>query len=471
MVDKVELIGLKGIPLVREGDNLSDIIIESLKDNNIELEHGDIIVIAQTIVSKSLGMVRDLNKVKPSRRAHDIHKQMSPKTKKFNISMKSPELIQLILDESKEIIKIEHVLIVETNHGFVCANAGIDKSNVEGDFNFTLLPQDADRDAETIRNHLKRHTGKNIAVIISDSFGRPFRIGAVGVGLGVSGINPILDKRGAKDLFGYELQSTIIGQIDNLASSAQLLMGETDEGLPVVIIRGYKYETVEKTTIKSILREKSYDLFREEYQHDIISKILKSRRSYKLDFSDKRVERKIIEDCIDIARWAPSAHNGQYWRYIILEQGRTRENLINMMNTKLKDDLTQDGKSEDSFKKKVKKTRNQFLNAPYLILLCLDNKDLENYYDSERTQNEFIMGIQSISASATYFLLALESRNIAACWYCAPLFAKDLIKEALNIPKSYIPMAFFTIGYPLKIPDTPKRKKLNEIIFELQNEK
>jgi coenzyme F420-0:L-glutamate ligase/coenzyme F420-1:gamma-L-glutamate ligase len=459
------------MPLVKEGDNLSEIIIESLKDNNIELEHGDIIVIAQTIVSKSLGMVRDLNKVKPSRRAHEIYKQMSPKTKKFNISMKSPELIQLILDESKEIIKIEHVLIVETNHGFVCANAGIDKSNVEGDFNVTLLPQDADRDAEKIRNRIKRHTGKNIAVIISDSFGRPFRIGAVGVGLGVSGINPILDKRGAKDLFGYKLQSTIIGQIDNLASSAQLLMGETNEGLPVVIIRGYKYETVEKTTIKSILREKSIDLFREEYQHDNTSKILKSRRSYKLDFSDKRVERKIIEDCIDIARWAPSAHNGQYWRYIIIEQGRIRENLINMMNIKLKEDLTQDGKSADHIKKKVKKTKNQFLNAPYLILLCLDNEDLENYSDIERTQNEFIMGIQSISASATYFLLALESRNIAACWYCAPLFAQELIKETLHLPISYTPMAFFAIGYPLKIPDTPKRKKLNEIIFELQNEK
>ena len=137
------------------------------------------------------------------------------------------------------------------------------------------------------------------------------------------------------------------------------------------------------------------------------------------------------------------------------------------MNKKLEDDLTHDGKSEDFIKKKVKKTRTQFLRAPYLILLCLDNEDLEKHSDFERTQNEFIMGIQSISASATYFLLALESKNIAACWYCAPLFAKELIKEVLNLPKFYIPMAFFTIGYPLKIPETPKRKKLDEIIFKL----
>ncbi|MFX1288552.1 MAG: coenzyme F420-0:L-glutamate ligase [Promethearchaeota archaeon] len=467
MNKNVNLIGIENIPFIKNGDDLPSIIYDALKNSNISLENGDILVIAQSIVSKSLGRIKNLNDVKPTQEAFDIYEKMTPLTKKCGLPIKAPELIQTILDESKKVLKVEHVMIVETNHGFVCANAGIDQSNVGGKDLITLLPLDSDKEAKKIRDSLQNLTGKKIAIIISDSFGRAFRIGAVGVALGVSGLSPILDKRGNKDLFGKELQSTIIGQIDNLASSAQLVMGEADEGLPVVIIRGYNFEIDESATINKILREKEVDLFREENFSERFENILRSRRSYKFRFSDRKVKKSLIEESIELARWAPSAHNGQFWRYIIMEQGNSREKLITNMNMKLKDDLHRDGRSEDFIQRKIEKTKANFLNCPYLILLCLDTKELEKYSDNEREKNEYIMGVQSVSASATYLLLAFEIKGLVACWYCAPLFAKDIIKDTLNLPNSYVPMAFFTVGYSIKEASIPKRKDLKDIIFRV----
>jgi len=463
--DEIKIIGLKGIPIIKKGDKITDIIIDGLNKNGISLEDQDIIIIAQSIISKSNGRIRNLNKINPSDKAIEIYKSITPRMKDLGLPEKDPKLIQAILDESKNIIRNEHVLITETKHGFICADAGIDKSNVGEEGTITLLPENPDIDAEKIRITLKNKTNKEIAVIISDSFGRTFRIGAIGTAIGVSGIDPILDMRGKKDLFGYELQTTIIGQVDSLAAAAQLVMGESNEGIPIVLIRGYNFQFNEKSKIKSILRKKEIDLFREPKDNKFLG-ILKNRRSYKFDFASKDLDKKIIEECIELACWAPSAHNGQFWRYIILQKGKLRKRLVDKMNEKLRYDLLKDGNDEEVIKVKIEKTRNTFLKAPYLILLCLDQKELEKYEDIERTHNELLLGVQSISSSATYLLLAFETKNLAACWYCAPLFAKEIIKKSLKLPKSYIPMAFFTVGYPIKSVKAPNRKKLKEIIYE-----
>ncbi|MFX0104188.1 MAG: coenzyme F420-0:L-glutamate ligase [Candidatus Hodarchaeota archaeon] len=463
--DVIKIIGLKGIPLIKKGDNIPEIIINALNLNELSLEDGDIIVIAQTIISKSSGRIRNLDEIIPSELALELHELIKPKVRNQGLAQKDPKLIQAILDESREIIKKEHVLITETKHGFICADAGIDKSNIEGKGIVTLLPENPDIKAEEIRNTLRNKTKKDIAVIISDSFGRAFRVGAVGTAIGVSGINPILDLRGEKDLYGYKLQTTIMGQADSLSAAAQLVMGESNKGLPIVLIRGYKFEVNENATIRSILRKKEIDLFRESEEKSM-EKILVNRRSYKLPYAPKSVDIKIIKDCIDLARWAPSAHNGQFWRYVIIENGKQREELIEKMNEKLRFDLKKDGKTEEFINLKVERTKNNFLRAPILILLCLDTEDLEKYPDPERTQNELFLGIQSISSSATYLLLAFEMKKLAACWYCAPLFVKRIIKKSLNLPESYVPMAFFTVGYPLKTLKAPNRKELKDIIYE-----
>lgn len=467
MKNKIEIIGLQGIPLINPGDNIPKIILEAVEHNNIQLKNGDIILIAQTIISKSNGRLRSLKDIKPSEKAISIYNTMTPKARSKNVPIKTPEHIQAILDESKEVLKIEHVLITETKQGFVCANAGIDKSNIEGEDNISLLPENSDLDAKNIKDAIKKTIDKDIAVIITDSFGRPFREGAIGVALGISGINAIIDKRGAYDLFGHELQSTIIGQVDNLASAAQLIMGEADEGIPIVLIRGYEFEFVEDASIKSIIRDKNIDLFRIKESYINLIDILKKRRSYKFEFSSKNVDKNIIMECIEIARWAPSAHNAQFWRYIILDKNNIRSDLINRMNEKLRVDLRNDNRKEAFIEKKIKKTRKQFLQAPYLILSCIDTIDLEEYSDKERIESEFLLGVQSVSSSLTYLLLALEFKGLASCWYCAPLFSKDIVKSTLNLPKKYVPMAFITVGYPLKEPKVPVRRKLSEIIFNI----
>ncbi len=170
MGKKVSIIGLQGIPLIKTGDNIPNIILTGLANNDLSLEDGDIFVIAQTIISKSLGRIRNLKDIKPSDRAFALYDKITPKARSKGIPIKEPELIQAILDESKEIVKAEHVLITETKHGFTCANAGIDKSNIEGVDNIALLPENSDEEAERIRAELRKKAERDCAVIISDSF-------------------------------------------------------------------------------------------------------------------------------------------------------------------------------------------------------------------------------------------------------------------------------------------------------------
>jgi len=248
LTGEIRIIPVTGIPLIKEGDDLAKII-----SDRIELQEDDILVICETVVSKSQGRVINLSKIKPSSKAIEYSKKTS----------KDPRLVQLILDESKEVLKVgDSVIVVETKEGNICASAGIDVSNVCGDESIVgLLPKDPDKEAEKIRLKLKKLTGKDVAVIISDTQGRPFRSGAIGVAIGVSGMNPLWKRAGEKDLYGYELKSSIIATADEASSAASLLMGQADEGIPVVIIRGARY-LKGKGSSKELLREKEKDLFR-----------------------------------------------------------------------------------------------------------------------------------------------------------------------------------------------------------------
>jgi coenzyme F420-0:L-glutamate ligase / coenzyme F420-1:gamma-L-glutamate ligase len=252
---KLELFGLTEIPLVVEGDNISKLILSSLEKQNIPLEEGDILLIAETLISKAEGNYIDLTKINPSPKANELSYKCE----------KEPELVEAILNESKEIIAVgPNFIISETKHGFVCANAGIDESNVEEGL-ATPLPKNPDRSAEIIRNSLKDENYKNIAVIITDTQGRAFRNGAIGVSVGCSGISPIWKRIGEKDLYDRKLETTEIAIIDELAASASLLMGQANEGIPVVLVKGFlefdKLKT-EKSSVKPLLRKKEFDVFR-----------------------------------------------------------------------------------------------------------------------------------------------------------------------------------------------------------------
>ena len=225
--------------------NLVDLILESS-----EINDGDILVFSQKIVSKSEGRILRLSSVNPSLLANGIASSYG----------KDPRLVELILSESKRIVRMENgIIIVETKHGFVCANAGIDESNVQDGY-AVLLPEDPDKSANLLKERIEQKTGKNIAVIISDTFGRPFRLGQTDIAIGIAGIEPILDYIGKPDTFGKIMQVTATAIADEICSAAELVMGKVQR-CPIAIVRNYNFDFSD-AKIQKLLRSEHEDLFR-----------------------------------------------------------------------------------------------------------------------------------------------------------------------------------------------------------------
>jgi coenzyme F420-0:L-glutamate ligase/coenzyme F420-1:gamma-L-glutamate ligase len=253
VVKAIEIIAIENLPLIAKGDNVAELIYNAAKKQNTPIQEKDIIVITHVAVSKAEGNVVNLDEVSPSERAKEIALKVG----------KEPALVEVILQETKEIVRMGHnSLITETKNGVVCANAGVDKSNVKGERNVALLPKNADASAQKIRQEIKELTGCDVAVIISDTHGRPLRMGEINVAIGVAGIKPIRDRRGEKDLFGYVLRIKQTAIADELASAAELAIGQANEGIPAAIIRGYNYQTAESASVKELTRPKETDLFR-----------------------------------------------------------------------------------------------------------------------------------------------------------------------------------------------------------------
>ncbi len=255
---------LKNIPIIRQGDNLANILVDSLRNSIAQIANNDILVITQKIVSKAEGRMVNLATVTPSPRAIELAKKAE----------KDPRIVELILQESNEILRVRvGTIIVEHKLGFVCANAGIDHSNVapplpkgEGpgvraEEYVLLLPEDPDRSARNIREQIEQKTGANIGVMIVDSHGRAWRNGTVGICIGLSGLPALVDERGWKDIFGYTLKITVVGVADELAAAASLMMGQAAEGTPAVHVRGFPYPLGEGS-LKELIRPKDQDMFR-----------------------------------------------------------------------------------------------------------------------------------------------------------------------------------------------------------------
>jgi coenzyme F420-0:L-glutamate ligase/coenzyme F420-1:gamma-L-glutamate ligase len=247
----IQIIGVKGIPFVKAGDDVAALIVQAAKKNSIQLNDDDIIVVAQKIVSKAEGHVLDLATIHPSTLAETVAKDAG----------KDPRHVEVILREAASIVRMRagH-LIVETRHGFVCANAGVDRSNVGENNSVVLLPVDPDNSAQKIRARISQLVGVDTAVVISDTFGRAWRNGQTNVAIGVAGLNPMIDYRGTQDMFGTQLSVTQIAIADELASAAELVMRKSD-GIPVAIIRGVTYNKT-MSSIAYLIRPKEEDLFR-----------------------------------------------------------------------------------------------------------------------------------------------------------------------------------------------------------------
>ncbi len=250
----ISLLAVPGIPFVRPGDDVGQIIVDCLRDADMGVYENDIVVIAQKIVSKAEGRIVHLADVVPTPEA--LHWA--------EVTNKDPRLVQVVLSDANEVVRArDGLIIVEQRQGFICANAGVDHSNIqqEGGDTVALPPAAPDASCRAIRQRIKELTGVTVAVIINDSHGRAFRNGAVGVAVGVAGLPALADKRGTHDLFGYEMQTTIVGFADEVASGASMLMGQTDEAIPVVLVRGLSYTPCESSA-REICRVREKDLFR-----------------------------------------------------------------------------------------------------------------------------------------------------------------------------------------------------------------
>jgi coenzyme F420-0:L-glutamate ligase / coenzyme F420-1:gamma-L-glutamate ligase len=250
------------IPLIKHGDNITEIILSCMQDAHLSIEDNDILVLAQKIVSKAEGRQVNLATITPSEKAIDLAKKSS----------KDPRLAELILRESREILRVRAgTVIVEHRLGFICASAGIDHSNVpmpqdqkpSGSYEdwVLLLPENPDRSALEIRRQLKLLTNHRLGVMIIDSHGRAWRQGVVGTCIGLSGLPGVVDARGKPDLYGYRLRITFIAAADELAAASSLVMGEAAEGTPVVLVRGFPFP-LREGSLKELIRDKKTDLFR-----------------------------------------------------------------------------------------------------------------------------------------------------------------------------------------------------------------
>jgi coenzyme F420-0:L-glutamate ligase/coenzyme F420-1:gamma-L-glutamate ligase len=249
MVDEMELVPIKVEHLIREGDDLPEIIVAALRRYGVKLKNGDVVVVAQSAVSKAEGRIVNLEQVKPSAEAVRIAKRTG----------KDPREVEVILREAEEIVRAAHVVIARTKHGFVCGNAGVDESNAPPGC-VTVLPEDPDASAARIRERLEREFGAEVAVIVSDTQGRAFRLGALGCAIGIAGMEPLMSFKGRKDLWGRELKSTVVCPADAIAAAAVLVMGEAGEGTPVVVVRGAPYRPGEGSA-RELVRPKEKDLF------------------------------------------------------------------------------------------------------------------------------------------------------------------------------------------------------------------
>ena len=255
MSQELRIIPITGIGEIAVGVDLGSIIYEAMRHQQLTLQQGDVLVLTQKIVSKAEGRLVNLDEVEPSAFAHIAAQQ----------NKKDAQHLEVVLRESKRIVRMDHgVLISETPHGLICANAGVDESNVSGMRQLTLLPIDPDRSAQALRTRLQQLVGEgqdfSIAVIISDTWGRPWRNGQVNMAIGVAGMESLADYRGQYDPYGYELHASVIAVADELAGAAELVMGKIDR-IPVALIRGYTYIPAQGDG-RSLIRDRATDMFR-----------------------------------------------------------------------------------------------------------------------------------------------------------------------------------------------------------------
>ncbi|WP_246090923.1 coenzyme F420-0:L-glutamate ligase [Nonomuraea deserti] len=404
---RIEVIAVTGIGEVRPGDDVAAL----LKDAG--LHDGDIVVVTSKIVSKAEGRVRQ-----------------------------APDRAQAIEDETARVVaRRGDTVISQTRQGFVMAAAGVDASNTEPG-TVLLLPVDPDASARRIRAGLSERAG----VIVSDTFGRPWRNGLTDVAIGAAGVRPLDDFRGASDGYGNELSATVTALADEIAGAAELVKGKLD-GVPVAIVRGLSHLVTDDDGpgVRPLVRAADEDLFRYG-SRDVVF----ARRTIR-EFADRPVDPVAVRRAVAAGIAAPAPHHTTPWRFVLVESPETRTKLLDAMREAWISDLRGDGFTEQSIAKRIKRG-DVLRNAPYLVVPCLVMEGSHTYRDERRNASEREMFVVATGAGVENFLIQLAVEGLGSAWVSSTMFCRPVVREVLGLPGSWDPMGCVAVGHAAAPP-------------------
>ncbi|WP_219470549.1 coenzyme F420-0:L-glutamate ligase [Nonomuraea rhizosphaerae] len=410
---RVEVFGVTGIGEVRPGDDIAVLLAGA------DLRDGDIVVVTSKIVSKAEGRVR-----------------------------RAPDRQAAIADETVRVVaRRGDTVISQTRHGFVMAAAGVDASNTEPG-TVLLLPEDSDASARRIRAGLAAKVG----VIVSDTFGRPWRHGLTDVAIGAAGVTPLDDLRGGVDTHGNPLNATVTALADEIAAAAELVKGKL-AGVPVAVVRGLSHLVTsdDGPGVRPLIRPADEDMFRYG-SRDVVF----ARRTIR-EFSGEPVDPAAVRRAVAAGIAAPAPHHTTPWRFVLVESAGTRTKLLDAMREAWVADLRGDGFTEESIAKRVRRG-DVLRDAPYLVVPCLVMEGSHTYRDDRRNASEREMFVVAAGAGVENFLVQLAVEGLGSAWVSSTMFCRPVVREVLDLPDSWDPMGCVAVGHAAAPPrDRPPR--------------